>query len=79
MVVGNSLSGQDISLELVSVAKEVHLSAKSLQISEGLTKVIYKYQNLHIQLQVLYMHVNIQKMTLFYQIYQAILRKLDVK
>ncbi|ONK75766.1 uncharacterized protein A4U43_C03F20310 [Asparagus officinalis] len=52
VVVGNSYSGRDISLELVDVAKEVHLSAKSLQISEGLSKVISKYQNLHIHLQI---------------------------
>ncbi|MQL89928.1 hypothetical protein Taro_022515 [Colocasia esculenta] len=51
VVVGNSLSGQDISIELVDVAKEVHLSAKSLQISEGLSKVINKCPNLHIHLQ----------------------------
>ncbi|KAL2516105.1 Flavin-containing monooxygenase FMO GS-OX-like 9 [Forsythia ovata] len=40
LVVGNSLSGQDISMELVGVAKEIHLSAKSLDISEGLVKLI---------------------------------------
>ncbi|KAL0736343.1 hypothetical protein Bca4012_012553 [Brassica carinata] len=46
VVVGNSMSGQDISMELVEVAKEVHLSAKSLDISSGLSKVISKHQNL---------------------------------
>ncbi|KAJ0266164.1 hypothetical protein HA466_0002060 [Hirschfeldia incana] len=46
VVVGNSMSGQDISMELVEVAKEVHLSAKSLDISPGLSKVISKHQNL---------------------------------
>ncbi|XP_028753629.1 flavin-containing monooxygenase FMO GS-OX-like 9 [Neltuma alba] len=46
VVVGNSLSGQDISIELVEVAKEVHLSSRSLNISEGLSKVISKHKNL---------------------------------
>lgn len=52
MVVGNSLSGQDISTELVEIAKEVHISAKSLQVSEGLSKVISKHQNLHLHVQI---------------------------
>lgn len=51
MVVGNSLSGQDISMELVDVAKEVHLSSKSLDITEGLSKVISKHDNLHLRSQ----------------------------
>nr|GEU46808.1 flavin-containing monooxygenase FMO GS-OX-like 9 [Tanacetum cinerariifolium] len=48
VVVGNSLSGQDISMELVNVAKEIHLSSKSLPVSEGLSKVISKHDNLHL-------------------------------
>ncbi|XP_077230607.1 flavin-binding monooxygenase family protein [Tasmannia lanceolata] len=52
VVVGNSLSGQDISMELVGVAKEVHLSAKSLEITEGLSKVMSKNHNLHIHLEI---------------------------
>ncbi|XP_038972688.1 flavin-containing monooxygenase FMO GS-OX-like 9 [Phoenix dactylifera] len=52
VVVGSSLSGQDISLELATVAKEVHISSKSLEITEGLSKVISKYQNLHLHLQI---------------------------
>lgn len=53
VVVGNSLSGQDISMELVNVAKEVHLSSKYPDnISQGLSKVISKHANLHIQPQV---------------------------
>ncbi|KAJ6418424.1 hypothetical protein OIU84_001737 [Salix udensis] len=52
VVVGNSLSGQDISMELVEVAKEVHLSAKSLNITEGLSKVISKHDNLHLRPQI---------------------------
>ncbi|CAA0826867.1 Flavin-containing monooxygenase FMO GS-OX-like 9 [Striga hermonthica] len=52
VVVGNSLSGQDISMELVNVAKEVHLSSKSLNISQGLSKVISKYDNLHLHSQI---------------------------
>lgn len=53
MVVGNAASGQDISIELVDVAKEIHLSAKSLDISEGLSRIISKHHNLHLHLQVL--------------------------
>lgn len=53
MIVGNSQSGTDISMELAEVAKEIHLSAKSLtNISEGLSKVISKYENLHLRPQV---------------------------
>ncbi|KAF2561924.1 hypothetical protein F2Q70_00014119 [Brassica cretica] len=52
VVVGNSMSGQDISIELVEVAKEVHLSSKSLDITSGLSKVISKYPNLHLQPQI---------------------------
>ncbi|XP_044476808.1 flavin-containing monooxygenase FMO GS-OX-like 9 [Mangifera indica] len=52
VIVGNSLSGQDISIELVEVAKEVHLSAKSLNISEGLSKVLSKYKNLYLHPQI---------------------------
>ncbi|CAH8280429.1 unnamed protein product [Arabidopsis lyrata] len=52
VVVGCSMSGQDISIELVEVAKEVHLSAKSLEIPPGLTKVIEKHQNLHLHPQI---------------------------
>ncbi|KAJ1438900.1 Flavin monooxygenase FMO [Sesbania bispinosa] len=37
VIVGNSYSGQEISIELVKVAKEVHLSSKSLDITEGLS------------------------------------------
>ncbi|KAG9439742.1 hypothetical protein H6P81_019907 [Aristolochia fimbriata] len=48
VVVGNCLSGQDISMELVGVAKEVHLSAKSLEISLGLSKIISKTPTFHI-------------------------------
>ncbi|KAL2493033.1 Flavin-containing monooxygenase FMO GS-OX-like 9 [Abeliophyllum distichum] len=56
LVVGNSLSGQDISMELVDVAKEIHLSAKSLDISEGLIKVISKYDNLYLHPQIDSLH-----------------------
>ncbi|KAL5749142.1 hypothetical protein ACOSP7_023745 [Xanthoceras sorbifolium] len=52
VVVGNSLSGQDISMELVEVANEVHLSSKSLNITEGLSKVISKHDNLHLHPQI---------------------------
>ncbi|CAN4088406.1 unnamed protein product [Withania somnifera] len=53
VVVGNSLSGQDIGMELVDVAKEIHLSAKSLDVSEGLSKVISKHHNLHLRPQLI--------------------------
>ncbi|KAL0318726.1 UNVERIFIED_CONTAM: Flavin-containing monooxygenase FMO GS-OX-like 9 [Sesamum angustifolium] len=56
VVVGNSLSGQDISMELVNVAKQIHLSAKSLTISEGLSKVISKYHNLYLHPQIESLH-----------------------
>lgn len=49
---GNSLSGQDISMEIVKVAKEVYLSAKSLDVTQGLSKVISKHRNLHLYPQV---------------------------
>ncbi|KAK2655476.1 hypothetical protein Ddye_008528 [Dipteronia dyeriana] len=52
VVVGNSISGQDISIELVEMAKEVHLSSKSLDITEGLSKVISKHHNLHLRPQI---------------------------
>ncbi|KAL3813027.1 hypothetical protein ACJIZ3_014295 [Penstemon smallii] len=57
VVVGNSLSGQDISMELVNIAKEIHLSVKSItNISQGLSKVISKYDNLHINPQIDSLH-----------------------
>ncbi|XP_008239883.1 PREDICTED: flavin-containing monooxygenase FMO GS-OX-like 9 [Prunus mume] len=52
VVVGTSLSGQDISMELVEVARAVYLSGKSLDISEGLSKVISKHENLHLRPQI---------------------------
>ncbi|KAF8089545.1 hypothetical protein N665_0502s0012 [Sinapis alba] len=52
VVVGCFVSGPDISIELVKVAKEVHLSAKSLNVSAGVTKAISKYKNLHLQPQI---------------------------
>ncbi|XP_062170018.1 flavin-containing monooxygenase FMO GS-OX-like 9 [Alnus glutinosa] len=56
VVIGNSFSGQDISMELVEVAKEVHLSSKSLNITEGLSKVISKHENLHLRPQIKSLH-----------------------
>ncbi|KAI5648241.1 hypothetical protein M9H77_34246 [Catharanthus roseus] len=58
VVVGNSLSGQDISLELVNVAKEIHLSSRNMNISQGLSKVISKYSNLHLHPQIESLHEN---------------------
>ncbi|CAI9111976.1 OLC1v1012332C1 [Oldenlandia corymbosa var. corymbosa] len=49
VVVGSSLSGQDISMELTNVAKEVHLIARDLMnVTEGLSKVVSKRSNLHL-------------------------------
>ncbi|MBA0773073.1 hypothetical protein Gotri_008375, partial [Gossypium trilobum] len=56
VIVGNSLSGQDISMEIVKVAKEVYLSAKSLEVTEGLSKVISKHRNLHLYPQIQSLH-----------------------
>ncbi|PIN00899.1 Flavin-containing monooxygenase [Handroanthus impetiginosus] len=56
VVVGNSLSGQDISMELVNIAKEIHLSSKFLNISQGLSKVISKHDNLHLHPQIESLH-----------------------
>lgn len=47
------MSGQDITMELVEVAKEVHLISKSLNICEGLSKIISKHDNLHLHLEVI--------------------------
>ncbi|KAL3018340.1 hypothetical protein AAZX31_05G022900 [Glycine max] len=52
VVVGNSFSGQEISMELVKVVKELHLSSKSLDIYEGLSKVISKHENFHLRPQI---------------------------
>ncbi|KAJ1421844.1 Flavin monooxygenase FMO [Sesbania bispinosa] len=52
VIVGNSYSGQEISIELVKVAKEVHLSSKSLDITEGLSKFISKHENYHLHPQI---------------------------
>ncbi|WOH10420.1 hypothetical protein DCAR_0729889 [Daucus carota subsp. sativus] len=56
VVVGNSFSGQDIAMELLQVAKEVHLSSKSLDICEGLSKVISKHDSLHLHLEIESLH-----------------------
>ncbi|KAL8042329.1 hypothetical protein ABFX02_09G044000 [Erythranthe guttata] len=56
VVVGSSLSGQDISMELVNMAKEIHLSARSLNISQGLSQVISKYPNLFLHPQIESLH-----------------------
>uniref|UniRef100_A0A7N0TN90 Flavin-containing monooxygenase n=1 Tax=Kalanchoe fedtschenkoi TaxID=63787 RepID=A0A7N0TN90_KALFE len=52
VIVGNSLSGQDISMELVEVAKQVHLSSKTLDVTEGLSRVISKHKTLHLHPQI---------------------------
>lgn len=53
VVVGNSYSGQDIAIELVGIAKEVHISSRSLDtITEGFSKVISKHETLHLHPQI---------------------------
>ena len=53
MIVGNSLSGQDLSMEIVEVAKDVYICARSMDtMTEGLSKVIAKHHNLHLRPQV---------------------------
>ncbi|XP_021733918.1 flavin-containing monooxygenase FMO GS-OX-like 9 [Chenopodium quinoa] len=47
VIVGSSMSGQELSMELVEVAKEIYLSAKS-PISEGFSKVFANHKNLHL-------------------------------
>ncbi|KMT10744.1 hypothetical protein BVRB_5g114020 [Beta vulgaris subsp. vulgaris] len=47
VIVGSSMSGQDLSMELVGVAKEVYVSSKS-PVSEGYNKVFAKHKNLHL-------------------------------
>lgn len=64
VVIGNSLSGQDISIELVDVAKEVHLSAKTLDISNGLSKVLSKNSSLHIHPQVPFLFMSMPPHTI---------------
>ncbi|CAI9111778.1 OLC1v1012093C2 [Oldenlandia corymbosa var. corymbosa] len=56
VIVGNSLSGQDISMALTSVAKEIHLSVKDLNVTEGLSKLISKHENLYLHPVVESMH-----------------------
>ncbi|XP_074322936.1 flavin-containing monooxygenase FMO GS-OX-like 8 [Apium graveolens] len=56
VVVGNSLTGLDIVMELLQVAKEVHSSSKSLDLSEGLSKVISKHDTLHHHLEIDSLH-----------------------
>ncbi|XVE56871.1 hypothetical protein DITRI_Ditri04bG0045100 [Diplodiscus trichospermus] len=52
VIVGSSQSAQDISMEVVEVAKEVYLSARSFDITEGLSKVISKHHNLNLYPQI---------------------------
>ncbi|PSS07952.1 Flavin-containing monooxygenase FMO GS-OX-like [Actinidia chinensis var. chinensis] len=53
VVVGSFVSGRDISMELLKVAKEIHLSAKSLDdLYEGLPKFISKHDNMHLHPQI---------------------------
>ncbi|KAG6526721.1 flavin-containing monooxygenase FMO GS-OX-like 8 [Zingiber officinale] len=47
VVVGGSISGPEIALELVHVAKEVHISTKHDEIPEKLVKPVSKYAHLH--------------------------------
>ncbi|XP_042459910.1 flavin-containing monooxygenase FMO GS-OX-like 8 isoform X1 [Zingiber officinale] len=47
VVVGGSISGPEIALELVHVAKEVHISTKNVEIPEKLVKPVAKHEHLH--------------------------------
>ncbi|KAH9313640.1 hypothetical protein KI387_022267 [Taxus chinensis] len=58
VIIGNSQSGQDISLELLSMAKEVHLSSKSLDVVEAIRKIRANHQNFYIQCVVKSLHDN---------------------
>ncbi|XVF54366.1 hypothetical protein PTKIN_Ptkin05aG0175700 [Pterospermum kingtungense] len=56
VIVGINQSGQDIAMETVEVAKEVHLSARSLDVIEGLSKVISKHHNMYLHPQIESLH-----------------------
>ncbi|XP_074574496.1 flavin-containing monooxygenase FMO GS-OX-like 8 [Curcuma longa] len=47
VVVGGAISGPEIALELVHVAKEVHISTKHVEIPEKLVKPVAKHAHLH--------------------------------
>ncbi|XP_074574494.1 flavin-containing monooxygenase FMO GS-OX-like 9 [Curcuma longa] len=47
VVVGGSISGPEIAMELVHVAKEVHISTKHVEIPQPLLKPASKYAHLH--------------------------------
>ncbi|XP_042425099.1 flavin-containing monooxygenase FMO GS-OX-like 8 [Zingiber officinale] len=46
VVVGGSISGPEIALELLHVAKEVHISTKHVEIPHKLVKPVSKYAHL---------------------------------
>ncbi|KAL6880330.1 hypothetical protein ACP4OV_011895 [Aristida adscensionis] len=53
VVVGCHESGRDIALELRKVAREVHISVKSMaDVMPGLSKALSRHHNLHIHLQI---------------------------
>ncbi|KAL9227338.1 hypothetical protein vseg_003036 [Gypsophila vaccaria] len=52
VIVGCSLSGQDLSMELASVAKQVYVSVKAGHVTEGFSKVVAKNVNLHLRPQI---------------------------
>uniref|UniRef100_A0A0E0LGA4 Flavin-containing monooxygenase n=1 Tax=Oryza punctata TaxID=4537 RepID=A0A0E0LGA4_ORYPU len=54
VIVGCSVSGAELSLELRRVAKEVHLSAKSTgkTITSAMSSILARYDNLHLRPQV---------------------------
>ncbi|KAL3528436.1 hypothetical protein ACH5RR_007758 [Cinchona calisaya] len=56
VVIGNSHSGQDISMELSRVAKDVHFSVRNLDVTEGLSKVISKRSNLFLHPEIESLH-----------------------
>nr|AAK53827.1 Putative dimethylaniline monooxygenase [Oryza sativa] len=51
VIVGCNLSGKEVALELLRVAKEVHLSSKSTKeaMTPSMSKMLARYDNLHLQ------------------------------
>jgi thioredoxin reductase len=51
VMVGCGDSGKDIALDLISVAKEVHLTAKSTEeaTTPAMSKLLAKYANIHLR------------------------------
>ncbi|KAK9684522.1 hypothetical protein RND81_10G215600 [Saponaria officinalis] len=52
VIVGCSLSGQDISMELAGVATHVYVSVKLGHVTPGFAKIVAKHHNLHLRPQI---------------------------